>query len=274
MTNFISNTQIARVARNIALASSLAFALVGCNSALSPVSDGGNVSGTPDGRYDDGGGASLQSGPASIYMDKLAPLTTVEHQVSGEISVPLGYPVNLRADASNASSFLWKGLPKQAGMSDEGYQAKSASMIFTKAGAYNVTIIPIQNGRERAANQARLTIRVLPVAFNQLHIRLSADGAGGGSSDGDGVKSGSARKLGIMPSGATQVVVNAELNLKALSFPGGFESMVEWRIDGQAQKSLGKATKITFSTLGQHIVSGGDDELQVVVTEDDGVVTK
>ena len=160
-------------------------------------------------------------------------------------------------------------------MSDEGYHAKSASMIFTRAGVYNVTIIPIQGGKERAANQTRLTIRVLPVTFNQLHIKLVAnDGAGGGSSDGDGVKNGSPRQQRILPMGSTQVAVNAELSLKALSFPAGFESMVEWRIDGQAQKSLGKATRVSFSTLGDHTVEGGDDLLQVEVTVDDGVVTK
>ncbi len=272
MTKLISSTQIARVARNIALVSSLAFALVGCNSISSPVSDSGN--GTPDQRRDDGGGGSAQNGPVSVYLAKLVPLTTMEHQVAGEITVPLGYPVNLRAEASNASDYLWKGLPKQAGMTDEGYHAASASMTFSRAGVYNELIIPVQAGREQAANQARLTIRVLPVAFNQLHIRLSADGQVGGSGDGDGVKSGSARRLEILPSGSAQVAANVDLSLRARSFPAGFESMVEWRIDGQAQKSLAKATKINFSSIGQHIVSGGDDELQIEVTSDDGIVTQ
>lgn len=272
MTNLISSTQIARAARNFAFASSLAIALVGCNSVMSPVADNGN--GTPGNRNEDGGGSSPQNGPVSVYLAKLAPLTTIEHQVSGEITVPLGYPVSLRADASNATDYLWKGLPKQAGMTDEGYHASSASMTFSRAGVYNVLIIPVQAGRESAANQARLTIRVLPVAFNQLHIRLSADGASGGSGDGDGTKNGAPRQQSIIPNGSAQVAVNADLSLKARSFPAGFESMVEWRIDGQAQKSLAKATKVNFSTMGDHTVQGGDAELLVEVTSDDGIVTQ
>ena len=263
-----SNTSIARSARNISLVASLALTLVGCNSAFSP-----EVA-TPGKHQDDGGGGGSASAATSLYLGKLAPLTTVEHQVAGEITVPLGYPVSLRADAAAAQNFDWRGMPKGTkGMSDEGYSGKSAELNFTKAGNYQIRIIPVVNGQESAADAQILTIHVLPVSFQHVNIKLYDAKNGGGSSDGDGVKNGrGARMQDQFPMGAAQVAMNATLALRAISFPGGFEKMVEWRVDGAVQKDLGKDLSLTFSAEGVHRVEGADGSIEVTVTADDQVI--
>jgi hypothetical protein len=48
--------------------------------------------------------------------------------------------------------------------------------------------------------------------------------------------------------------------------------MVEWRIDGQVQKDLGKDLSVTFSTEGVHRVEGADGAIEVTVTKDDQVI--
>ena len=266
-----SNNSIALAARNLSLVASLALSLVGCNSAFSPVASVG----TPGKHNDDGGGGSSGASAAtSLYLGKIAPLTTVEHQIAGEITVPMGYPVSLRADAATAESFDWRGVPKNTkGMSDEGYSGKSAELNFAKAGDYSIRVIPVVKGQESNADAQVLLIHVMPVSFQHLNIKLFDANSGGGSGDGDGVKNGRGGRIqDQFPMGAAQVAANATLALRAISFPGGFEKMVEWRVDGAVQKDLGKDLSLTFSTEGVHRIEGADGAIEVTVTKDDQVI--
>lgn len=265
-----SSFSFARVARTISLVSALSLVLVGCNSVVGPQS---SLSGDPGKHQDDGGGGNNANAVTSLFLGKIAPLTTAEHHISGEITVPMGYPVSLRAEAATAENFEWRGLPLSTkGMSDEGYRGKSAEINFATAGNYTIRVIPMVHGQQRASDAQILVVHVQPVTFKFVNFKLYAlNGPADGG--GDGVKQGRGGRIqGRFPEGAAQVAMNASVELRALSFPGGFENMVEWRVDGQVQKELSKSLSLSFATAGTHRIEGADGAIEVTVTDDDQVI--
>jgi hypothetical protein len=199
-------------------------------------------------------------GERRLELGPLAPLTTAWHPVPSEIHVPVGVDVLLRVRTGASNDVRWSGaraLPREgaaavAQLRLEAPETKRVSVAYTGSSGRLVEEALVLRGIQVPVEAIRVTgLRLTaeqsvldPNDTNGSSMRLYFQGA-------------SIAKLRELGPGRYRTSIDRWVGLEAQVEPPELAPLVEWRVNGKAQRHLGSGVGLKVFTAGIQRIEAG-----------------
>jgi hypothetical protein len=194
-----------------------------------------------------------------LQIGPVAGLTTEWHLAPTETAIPAGATVQFRVQVPWSSQVTWSGaseVNRNGGWSTAQHQfgALGTEVISVVAEAADGTrteertVVHLIDTGLQPVKVTALSVTADPVAID------SADVNGSTMRYFFGDSIAVLRQLGV---DHYRTSTNRWVNLTATVEPAGFAPLVEWRLDGAAQRPLGAAVRMRVFTTPNHLLAAG-----------------
>jgi hypothetical protein len=170
----------------------------------------------------------------TLWLEPLAPFTTVRHEVPEGLRLPRNSRVTLTVATDYPMvEFVWSGARP---VSQEA-MTSTAEVTLKKAGVVTVSVTPmlrLRDGTVQAEAAKTVVLTATEVQASKIAVRITDPAP--------------ARRVGYKK----QVFVS-----HAETSPGGYEGLIEWTGGGRPSTGLGAEFTTAYEDIGQHTLRAG-----------------